>query len=243
VERRAGAGVFLVAALATALGAGCSADIFDVQVNLQPQVYRADFGAPVGDVPAGTCDPGAADPCGSAPTVAVDTTPAGVPGELTVALGCDGATARCFAQAEARFTTTVDVLQEEDFETKVQRRAISLVRVADVAYTVLANTLTFEVPQIDVYAGPEGTRHESDPGVAFVGSTAPIAPGATFSDEHHIAITDETPAHPAIEEAIRDQRTFVFLVVLAPRLDSGSPIPAGAIEIQVAPRLLIGFPR
>jgi hypothetical protein len=229
--------------LGTAPGAACSADIFDVQVNLQSQVYRADFGGQMGQIPTLACDPSAPQACGEGTSGVVDTTPTGVPGEVTVALGCDDTTARCFARADARLTMAVDLLQEEDFETKVQRRAVSLVRVVDVGYTVPANTLTFEVPQVDIYAGPEGSRHETDPGVAFVGSTAPIGPGATFTDEQHVAITDDTPAQPVIEDAIRNQRTFVFLVVLSPRLESGSAIPAGAIEIQVSPRLLVGFPR
>lgn len=232
-----------VIAVAAMSGPACSADVFDVQVNLQPQVYRADFGGQAGEIPTVACDPGAPQVCNTGAAVSVATDPAGVPGEVTVALGCDEATTRCFAQAEARLNMPVNVLQEEDFETKVQRRAVSLVRVAEVGYVVPANTLTFEVPQIDIYAGPEGSLRETDPGVAFVGSTAPIGSGVTFLEEQKVSITDDTPAQPLIEDAVRNQRTFVFLVVLAPRLESGSPIPAGAIEIHVLPRLLIGLPR
>jgi hypothetical protein len=243
VDLRKGVLLLGVGVAAGALSAGCSNDIFDVQVDLQSQVYRADFGAPAGDIPTVACDPAVPQACGAGTTVAVDVMPGGVPGEVMVALGCDGATTRCFAQAEARLAMAVNVLQDEDFVTKVERRAIGLVRVVDVGYTVPANTLTFEVPQVDIYAGPEGSRRETDPGVAIVGSTAPIPAGATFSAEQHVTITDDTPAQPVIEDAIRNQRTFVFIVVLAPRLESGSPVPAGAIEINVSPRLLIGFPR
>ena len=226
-----------------AAGQACSADIFDVQVDLQSQVYRADFGAPVGDIPTVTCDPGVPEACGAGTSVSVDTASAGIPGEVTVALGCDGVTTRCYAQADARLVMAVNVLQDEDFVTKVERRAISFVRVVDVGYTVPANTLTFEVPRVDIYAGPDGSRRETDPDVAIVGSTVPIGPGATFAEEQHVTITDDTPARPLIEDAIKNQRTFVFIVVLSPRVEAGGPVPAGAIEINVSPHIVVGFPR
>jgi hypothetical protein len=243
LRRQRGVALLGVSVVTGALGGACSSDIFDVKVDLKAQTYRADFGAQAGDVPTVACDPGVPQACGTGTTVAVDLMAEGGTGEVAVALGCDDATTRCFAQAEARLAMDINVLQDEDFVTKVERRAIGLVRVVDVAYTVPANTLTFEVPRVDIYAGPEGSRRETDPGVAIVGSTAPIPSAATFSAEQHVAITDDTPAQPVIEDAIRNQRTFVFIVVLAPRLESGSPVPGGAIELNVSPSLLIGFPR
>jgi hypothetical protein len=35
---------------------------------------------------------------------------------------------------------------------------------------------------------------------------------------------------------------LTFLVVLSPRLVAGSAIPAGALEVDVSPRLLVGLP-
>src|SRR5689334_2377479 len=77
---------------------GCSSDIFDVTVDLRSQAYAFDFGATQGTIPTVTCDATASACAGM--VAALDGAPVtGVPTEVTVSIGCDGATARCFAQA------------------------------------------------------------------------------------------------------------------------------------------------
>ena len=245
-ERRACAAVIGFVLLVAVGGAtGCSADVLDVTVNLKPQMFALDFGQRTGTVPTVTCDDTIVqEVCGSGQSVAVDTTPTtGVPSDVQVALGCDPSTARCFAQATAHASQPVNVLQDDAFVTRVERNALTFVHLVDVAYTIPANTLTFDMPQIDIYAGPSGARRETDPGVAFVGSTQAIAAGTAVTDPLHVTITDETPARPVIEHAIENKQEFVFIVVAKPRLDAGAPIPAGAVQIDVFPSLVIGLPR
>jgi len=224
---------------------GCSADVFDLNFDLGARSFALDFGQPSGTIPTVTCDDAIAQGvCGSSPTVAVDTSSnTGVPSDVTVALGCDDSTDRCFAQASAHLSQPVDVLQDDAFVTRVERHALSFVHLVDVAYTIPSNTLTFEIPQIDIYAGPAGARRETDPGVAIVGSTQPVAAGTVISEAQHITISDDTPARPLIEDAIENKQEFVFIVVANPRLEAGAPIPAGAVQIDVVPSLVIGLPR
>jgi hypothetical protein len=231
--------------LAAALGGGCSADVFDVDVALMARTFVADFGSQAGTVPTVACtDAVAQQVCGAAPSVGVDTSSTtGVPSNVQVTLGCDAGTSQCFAQASAHLSQPVDVLQDDAFVTRVERHALSFVQLVDVAYTIPANTLTFDIPQIDIYAGPAGSTRETDPGVALVGSTQPISAGAVVTDAQHITISDQTPARPLIEHAIENKQEFVFVVVANPRLDAGAPIPAGSVQIDVAPKLTIGLPR
>jgi len=224
---------------------GCSADVFDVTVDLTPRTFALDFGQQMGTIPTVTCDDTiVAEVCGSGQSVSVDTSSTtGVPSDVQMQLGCDASTARCFAQATAHASQPVNVLQDDAFVTRIERNALDFVHLVDVAYTIPVNTLTFDIPQFDIYAGPSGARLETDPGVAFVGSTQAIAAGAVVTDPLHVTISDETPARPVIEDAIENKQEFVFIVVAAPRLDAGAPIPAGAVQLDVSPSLVVGLPR
>jgi len=44
-----------------------------------------------------------------------------------------------------------------------------------------------------------------------------------------------------IEHAVENKQDFVFIVVASPRMNAGSTVPAGAIQIDIAPKLTIGL--
>jgi hypothetical protein len=219
----------------------CNPDVFDVDVSLAPHAYPADFGPSRGTIPTVACDATMPAVCGTGQTLAV-TTADGAPADVSVDLGCDATTARCFAEAHARFSYELDVLQDDAFITKVERRAISVVRSIDLAYTMPTNTLTFDVPRIDVYVGPAGTKTVTDAGVALVDSISTIAAGTTFVDDRrHLTLAGGSPARTLIEQSIQAERAFVFVSVTAPRLGAGAPLPGGAFELEVYPTLGLGL--
>src|SRR5262245_7379051 len=100
--RGEGAGSWLLAATVACGvclgGAACSADVFDVAVDLQPETLVLDFGDAAGTIPDVPCDPAAPACTGAVATAAA--APSGVPADVTVSLGCDPDRARCFAQAD-----------------------------------------------------------------------------------------------------------------------------------------------
>lgn len=225
--------VFLLAGLPA-----CNPDIFDVSVALTSESYPVDFGATMGNVPSSACDPTAAGVCGNAQTITLDNDT----GQVSLALGCDATKMLCFAQANARVLATVDVLQDDSFTSAVGRRAVSVVRMLDLAYTIPTNTTTFAIPEIDVYVGPAGTTMSSDPGVTLVDKISPLAAGTTVIDPpRHLTVADGSPARDLIETSIRDEAPFVFVVTTAPRLEAGAPLPAGRVEIDVHPLLGLGL--
>ena len=237
-----GAGKFGVAVatwLAVAAG-GCG---WDIDIDLTPQSFKLDFGQQTGTVPAIPCNADTVDQvCGATPSVTVDTSSAttGAPSQVDLALGCD-ASGMCFAEASARVAQSVGVLQDNDFSTRLERHALGLVKLADIGYTVPANSMTIDIPKIDVYAGPAGSTRETDAGVAIVGSTQPIAAAAVITDRQHLIIDDNSPARPVIEHAIENKQDFVFIVVAKPVMTAGSPIPAGAVQVDIYPHIKVGF--
>jgi hypothetical protein len=230
--------VLMIAAIS--LGAlTCSSDIFDVTVHLATQTYQLDFGNATGTVPTVTCRAGMLSTCELQQRATVTATMG--PGNIVVEPGCDSTTSRCFVEATARVTYDVDVLQDSDFVTKVERHSAWTVKSVSLAYTLPTNTLTFDVPKIDVYVGPPGTTTENDPDVAFVDSTAPVPAGTTFTDPQQLTVAAGSPARDLIVSSVESKRTIVFVVVAKPRIEAGAPIPAGALELDVYPSLLLGF--
>jgi len=227
--------------LATVLGllvGGC--DMLDFDVNLSPQTFKLDFGQQTGMMPTVACS-GAADPCGSVPALAFDTSgQSGGPSSVDVALACDANAGTCYAQASARASQTMGVLQGDGTWSAIERHSLGLVKSADIAYTIPANTLNFDIPHVDIYAGPAGSTRETDPGVASLGSTGAIKAGVTSTETSHVAVGDGNPGRSVIEDAISNKRDFVFIAVASPRLDAGSPVPAGAVQIDVKPKLVVG---
>jgi hypothetical protein len=225
------AGVLLVA--------GCSLDIFDVEVHLDTQTWRADFGATPGSIPVVSCDPVDPVDCEVASPL-LDRSLPGLTSALAVHTGCDVATSLCYGEAEASVAMTFAVLQDDDLSTNLERRAISYVRDVTLAYTVPVNSLTFSVPQISLHAGPAGSRSRSDKGVVPVGSFPALVAKTPVAGEKLLEI-DGDAALDAIGAAVGDRKPFTLIVSFSPRVDGGDPMPGGAIEIDVQPRLLIGF--
>jgi hypothetical protein len=228
---RAFAGLMLAAIV------GCG--LLDFDVDLAQQTFSLDFGQQTGTMPAVACD-ASAGTCTSAATFDAGTT-AGIPATVDVNLGCDAASKQCYAVVNARAATTVSVLQDDNFSSKVARHSLSLVELSDVAYTIPTNTLTFDIPEATVYAGPAGSTRETDPGVALLGTTQPIQAGTPTTTAQHMTISDDSPARPVIEHAVENKQDFVFIVVASPRMNAGNPVPAGSIQIIVSPKLKVGL--
>lgn len=225
------AAVFLAASL------GCG--LLDMDVDLAQQTFTLDFGQQTGTMPTIACD-ASAGACGGAMTFDASAT-AGTPTTVDVTVGCDGGSRQCYATVNARASTTVAVLQDDAFSSKVARHALSFVELADVAYTIPVNTITFDIPEANVYAGPAGSTRETDPGVALLGKTEPITAGTPTTTTQHMIIKPDAPARPVIEHAVEHKQDFVFIVVATPRMNAGNPVPAGSLQIVVSPKLKVGL--
>jgi hypothetical protein len=227
----------LTAAVSLAV-AGCSADIFDVSVELGEEAFHLDFGTMTGSVPALACDPAMPQSCGPGGVITL----ANGAGETELGAGCDTGTTRCYVQANTRVFYVVDVLRDAAFTSKVGRKAVTLVRMLDIAYLVPSNTATFDIPKIDVFVGPAEARQSGDAGVTLVDSVPMIAAGQTITpgSPGHLTIADGSPGRSLIESSIKRKVPFVFIVTTTPRMESGSPLPSGSMDIVLRPLLGLG---
>jgi hypothetical protein len=231
----------LVVIALACLGPACS-DLFDV--DLAKQTVAADFGPSPGTVPSIACDASTAEACGPAgptplPTSAV--AGGGAPLAASVTLACDPGTGHCYAQASGSIAFSLEVLQADDLGTRLARHSLGFVHAVDIGYTAPTNTLTFAVPSMDVLVGPAGTTDPAAAGVATVGTIGPFPAGTPFTDRRHLVLSDGSPARALVESSVNAKEPFVLLVTFAPRFDAGAPLPGGAFEVDLYPRIEIGL--
>jgi hypothetical protein len=216
----------------------CSTSGPEADVTLAPHAYRADFGAAIGIVPTVACASEAATACGSGQALREATSTDDSADDVNVDVRCDPQIDRCFAQALARLPYELEVMRDDAFVAKVGQEPDVVVRSVDFAYTLPVNTLTFDVPRIDVYVGPSGTKNEADHGVVLLDSISPVAAGATFVDGgRHLRLVEGSAAYTRIVKTIEAKQSFVLLVVAIPRLAAGAPLPAGHFEVDIFPTL------
>jgi hypothetical protein len=225
-----------LAAIVAIAAASCNS-LFDIDIELQTVTLTADFGSSSGTVPAVSCTPAAAAACGLGQQLGATVQSA----DVTVEPACDPATSMCYAQGNVQLVQVVSVLQDDSFAARVARGSTTLVRTVDIGYTMPANTLTFDIPDVSVYVGPGGATSVADEGVVLIDTIPGVPAGTTFTDRRHLTIADGSDASNLLKQNVQDQTSFTFILVTTPRVDAGDPLPAGALEIDLFPVVNLGL--
>jgi len=222
---------------AAAFVGGCSSDIFDTDIDLATEPYQVNVGSTTGNIPDLMCDPATPTACGASSAV----TFSGNSGSGSLTPGCDANTQRCFVKVDGQTSFEVNVLQDENFTTKVERRAISVVRGLSVGYAVPMNTLTFDLPQIDIAVSAMNAAGATE--MEHVDVIAPLKAGATVSADQprRITLADDSPARNLIAHNVMNKTPFTFILTVSTRVEAGAALPAGQIEIDLTPRLDLGL--
>jgi hypothetical protein len=224
--------------LVGAAGLGCG--LLDIPIKLKTQEYQQNFGTATGTVPTVTCT-AATDPCTSAATQVQGAVASGT----TVTGSCDTAAMKCMAQLNATVSYPVSLQNDQSFATSVAGKAVSVVHSIALQYGVAKNTLTFNLPEFDLYIAPMGVTRVDDPSAVYIDKVPSIQKGQTSADDA-ASITVDTSSKAGVQFVYYVQnpsKQFVLLANAKPVVKAGDPMPAGEIWLHITPVITVGLPR
>jgi hypothetical protein len=229
----------LVAAslLLAAAGGGCG--LLETTISLAVQTVSKDFGTSTATVPAVACT-SATDPCAAAASQVAG--PIAASG-ATVAGICDTAAMKCTAQVSATLSYPVNLSADQQYTSGVGGKAVNLVKSITLKYGVPVNSLTFNIPQLDLYIAPSGVTSITDPSALRIDKIPPIAKMTTSADgSGSIVVNTSTPAGQKFVYYVQHpSEPFVLLANTQPVLRAGDPMPAGKITVHIQPQSTVGL--
>ena len=233
---------FALRGLATALllgaaSAGCG--LIDIPITLQSQSYNADFGNASGNVTSVPCN-SQSDPCTAAANqVAASAASSGA----TVTGVCDTGTMTCTAKVNATVSYPVDLSKDQSFTTSVAGKAVAVVKSISLKYGVPKNTVSIDIPQLDLYIAPQGVTTIPDSRAVLIDHIPSIAKRTTLPDDSgDITIQTSSQAGAIFVDSIKNpSKPFTLLINTKPVVKAGDPLPAGQLTIKVTPQITVGF--
>lgn len=222
---------------------GCSLidpNALGIKYTFEKLQYVEDLGAPSGQqVPDVACT----DP---ATCAAIATT-------VGTWSSCDSTVQRCQANVNFRLVQEINLSNEQAFPKEVANSSlVQLVKVSAVHYWVMINTLSFDLPAIEVYVGPQSLKRESDTGAILLG-TLPAQPrmqlttcgqgaAGTESSRCHMQLTEEGKS--ALALLAKEYKTvFNLLLVGKTTIRSGDPLPSGKLDLYIQPEIEFQIPK
>jgi hypothetical protein len=216
---------------------GCG--LIDIPITLQTQSYKANFGNASGTVTAVPCTM-MTDPCTAAANqVAASAAQSGA----TITGRCDTATSTCTAQVDATVAYPVNLAQDAGFNDGVAGKVVTVVKSISLGYGIPMNSVTIDIPQLDLYIAPQGVTKIPDSRAIFVDKIPAIARRQTRPEgSGTITIDTNSPAGAIFVDSIKNpSKPFTLLVNTKPTVKANDPLPAGQITITVTPKIIVGF--
>lgn len=235
-RRRLLRGLIASLVLGAATG-GCG--LIDIPITLQTQTYNADFGNASGTVTAVPCTM-MQDPC----TAAANQVAAGAAQNGATVTGvCDTATSTCTARVDATVAYPVNLAQDQSFTSSVAGKVVTVVKSISLKYGIPMNTVSIDLPQLDLYIAPQGVTKIPDSRAVLVDKIPAIARKKTLPENSGTIIIETSSAAGAIfVESIKNPaKPFTLLINTKPTVKANDPLPAGKMTINVTPEIIVGF--
>lgn len=216
---------------------GCG--LLDIPITLQSQSYTANFGNASGTVNSVPCS-AQTDPC----TAAAQQVAAGAAQNGATVTGvCDTATSTCTAQVSATVAVPVDLSQDQSFTTALAGKVVVVVKSISLKYGVPMNSVTIDLPQLDLYIAPQGVTKIPDSRAVLIDKIPPIGKRKTLPDDSGaITIDTSSPAGAIFVDSIKNpSKPFTLLINTKPTVKANDPLPAGQMTVKVTPQITVGF--
>lgn len=167
--------------------------------------------------------------CGGAPSVCMTAATNACPMNCTGT--CSSATDTCELGLKVGVYKGVDLVMEKPELKQINDRAIIDVTIDSVTYTVTANSLNVETPEMRVFVAPMSIMDPDDPMALHIGTIEPVPAGAT------VATRDMTFTAGG-RDALRDimstyKNPFNVIVGTTIVVGQGDLVPAGKLDAVV----------
>lgn len=228
-------GAVCAALLVSACGI-ISTNILDKTFSLSAQKFSMDFGATTGKVPTVTCASAGDSACA---TLGSQVSAAG--GSATGM--CDTSTKACYANISVTKSYPVSLSNDASFAQTVGSRAISVVKAIELNYSA-NNGSTVNLPDMNLYIGPETAKNVTDKDVVLIDKIPGIPKGTSVpSGTRKIVVPSGTPAFERFSYYLQNPKvSFLLLMTATPTVRAGEDLPKGQVEISVTPAFTVGLP-
>ncbi len=234
---RSSLGLGAAVSLALLGSAACgliSTNILDKTFELSAQKFSLDFGTNTGKVPSVPC------------TVAGDVKCTTLASQVAAAGGtatgiCDTTAKLCYADISVTKGYPVTLSNEPSFVSSVGSKAITIVKAIELAYTA-NNSSTVNLPDMDLYIGPDTAKSPTDKDVYLIDKIPAIARN-TQNRTGKIVVPSGSPAFERFTYYLQNPKVpFSLMVVGKPTVRANDDLPSGKVDISVTPAFTVGLP-
>ena len=236
---RSALGLSAALSLAVMGSAACgliSTNILDKTFELGAQKFSLDFGTTVGKVPSIAC------------TVAGDTKCSTLGSQVSAAGGtatgnCDTNAKLCYADITVTKSYPVTLSNEPSFVSSIGSKAISVVKAIELNYGA-NNGSTVNLPDMDLYIGPDTAKSPTDKDVYLIDKIPAIGKGVNIPDKSRkIVVQAGTPAFDRFSYYLQNPKVpFSLMVVGKPTVKANDDLPSGKVDISITPAFTVGLP-
>lgn len=213
-----------------------STNILDKTFELSPQKFSLDFGTTTGKVPSVAC------------TVAGDPKCATLASQVSAAGGtatgtCDTVAKSCGADITVTKSYPVTLSNEPSFAQTVGGKAISIVKAIELNYGA-SNQSTVNLPDMNLYIGPDTAKSPTDKDVYLIDKIPAIAKGTVIPDKSRkIVVQAGSPAFDRFSYYLQNPKVpFLLLISGKPSVKAGDDLPSGKVDVTITPAFTVGLP-